>query len=835
MSRFYFSISSLLFLFWVCWSVVWFTAFTPAAMISMTGSVEGSSMVGTIRFDVSAYTEDFASLNPRLDISTKVFTWGFYSDGVGWFTFQNGSDVVRLDCGIQSLSSLSAKCTLSGTGWGENVGYLQFGTPNSVVDYIPSLWVLSGSAWSQAVWPVKLDGIYLPLRPAALEDMDQLIASNSANLTISWAEWYGYTVDGWKLVFAPTNANMYIQVLTSADGIFGGADTTIAGKYTYTITDPSGSITADVWTMRVFPGKMSKTPYVSATNLSTYCTNETTPLVSICPDGKGNLRSTYFSGGLFINPKKTSALSDGIDSLDIIVALRDTYGNAIMTDSDTILKLKVSTINTVKKCQILDDSDVSENMNICDSVADLTSSPVVFNSSPSLNIMNWSTLGSNPDLSMSSIAPTNTKNTLTLTAIDYSFLSGSLEIHSGSVLSLPIQTTFRPLFTLSGLTIDGLHVSSPTTVNGEIVQQTTAATPTIPRIVHGLSIGSGVGANSSFHFEPVDTWPCSAFYGESTYTGDCAWESWLDGFISPTVGSESFVVGNFTKRWNLVTVLPTLTETAWFIPVFTYQMGTETIAYYGNTIDLSHSEITVAPNILFTGNMGKTGNSTYTGTSLSTSSEAVANTLNLLRKNSALLSRSRANYSTTDYIVFNTGTDAHIDQAMMAGKRAIIVVGSDAIITENLTGSDLKPRAIIALADSNGSGGNIIIENGVRDIYASLLSDRALISGTKVGDTITPYDVGSKNNQLYIRGSVMTQNTVGGWCPALIKNCTPATDYLYDLDFFRSGYHGVPAAERPSHMANDPVAQKYPGSSLVIDYDPAILQDPPTGLRTERQ
>lgn len=159
--------------------------------------------------------------------------------------------------------------------------------------------------------------------------------------------------------------------------------------------------------------------------------------------------------------------------------------------------------------------------------------------------------------------------------------------------------------------------------------------------------------------------------------------------------------------------------------------------------------------------MGKTSISTYTGSSLSTTSEAVANILNLLRKNSVLLSRSRTKYDDTDYIVFNTGSDVWIDHTLMNAKRGIIVVGSDVIITESLTGSNLEPRAIIALADSNGSGGNIIIESQVRDISASLMSDRALISGTKVGDTITPYDRSLKKNQLYIHGSVMTQNTVG--------------------------------------------------------------------------
>lgn len=65
-------------------------------------------------------------------------------------------------------------------------------------------------------------------------------------------------------------------------------------------------------------------------------------------------------------------------------------------------------------------------------------------------------------------------------------------------------------------------------------------------------------------------------------------------------------------------------------------------------------------------------------------------------------------------------------------------------------------------------------------------------------------------------------------------NCTLASAPLYDLEFFRNGYHEATEAERLLLMADDPVARQYPGSSLIIDYDPAVLRDPPPGLRTEK-
>ncbi len=42
--------------------------------------------------------------------------------------FSTGTYQVSLDCGAQSLSTLTVDCTLSGTGWSELMGDVGFGS-----------------------------------------------------------------------------------------------------------------------------------------------------------------------------------------------------------------------------------------------------------------------------------------------------------------------------------------------------------------------------------------------------------------------------------------------------------------------------------------------------------------------------------------------------------------------------------------------------------------------------------------------------------------------------------------------------------------------------------
>ena len=118
--------------------------YTPGASIAMTGSNTDA------RFDVASALYDLQLANPAdevknppaLDRDTRTFTGTFYGSGIGWIVFASGSNQVSLDCGIQSIASLTANCTLTGTGWNENVGDIYF----AGVVYNPGTGRLSGSA-----------------------------------------------------------------------------------------------------------------------------------------------------------------------------------------------------------------------------------------------------------------------------------------------------------------------------------------------------------------------------------------------------------------------------------------------------------------------------------------------------------------------------------------------------------------------------------------------------------------------------------------------------------------------------------------------------------------
>ena len=149
---------------------------------------------------------------------------------------------------------------------------------------------------------------------------------------------------------------------------------------------------------------------------------------------------------------------------------------------------------------------------------------------------------------------------------------------------------------------------------------------------------------------------------------------------------------------------------------------------------------------------------------------------NMIRKNTALLSRSRTNYSDVDYQV-QTGTLTLTD-ASFARKRSYIVIGADIHITGNIAQRD-TPLAIIALADASGSGGNITIDPSITDIDASLFAEHAVSS--------------SGDRQLYIHGSLISANTAGDAvakiCPYYVTAiCDEAEAKKYDLEYIRPDF-----------------------------------------------
>ena len=128
-----------------------------------------------------------------------------------------------------------------------------------------------------------------------------------------------------------------------------------------------------------------------------------------------------------------------------------------------------------------------------------------------------------------------------------------------------------------------------------------------------------------------------------------------------------------------------------------------------------------------------------------------------------------------------------------------ITIMSDIIERESIV-------AIIALTDSGGNGGNIIIDPSVSDIHAILLAEKIVSS--------------AGSNQLYIHGSVISHNTTSdSVCPYYVSPCV--NPELYNLENLRKDFSITPGTLSSS------LEGKYPTIPLVIEYDGRVMTDPP--------
>ena len=92
-------------------------------------------------------------------------------------------------------------------------------------------------------------------------------------------------------------------------------------------------------------------------------------------------------------------------------------------------------------------------------------------------------------------------------------------------------------------------------------------------------------------------------------------------------------------------------------------------------------------------------------------------------------------------------------------KRTIVTIGHDIVLDQediNPNPESFPTRALIALKDYNGSGGNIVVTDKVKRIYAFIYAEGSLFSGEKSATgAIVPYvNSGSWNiptNQLFIK------------------------------------------------------------------------------------
>lgn len=183
------------------------------------------------------------------------------------------------------------------------------------------------------------------------------------------------------------------------------------------------------------------------------------------------------------------------------------------------------------------------------------------------------------------------------------------------------------------------------------------------------------------------------------------------------------------------------------------------------------------------------GNITENGTTFGTWRTKL---LNLIRKNIAYLERNRTHFDKNYIIRRNNDISAEI--WTNPTKRTYISIWHDITIDTNINPIN-GPIVIISLANGN-NGGNIKIKWHVTNINATLIAEKSIL-----GDD-------AKNNQLYIKGSVMADNMCNDKDSCFLK-------IRKDFDFTNPDHNKT--------KENNP-------NRIIIEYDPAIISNPPPAL-----
>jgi hypothetical protein len=175
-----------------------------------------------------------------------------------------------------------------------------------------------------------------------------------------------------------------------------------------------------------------------------------------------------------------------------------------------------------------------------------------------------------------------------------------------------------------------------------------------------------------------------------------------------------------------------------------------------------------------------------------------------------------------------------------------LVVEWNVYITGNIRDTDNDAMLGIIALSKNGLGWNIYINPDVTDIHALLYADRSVLSydGTKEFDGSNS-NASELNNQLYVKGSIFSENTIWGSrktpiaCPFFVGTCTQDIAQKYDMNYLRryfiydSNANGTiqPTVDFPANGGSRSIGgwigswyETYP---VVIDYNTRIQQSPP--------
>lgn len=765
--------------------------YTPAATIYMTGQSLSGGVVQA-RFDVAKALADSGSSfsAPLFNTGSKSFSGVFYLSGAWWVDMAG----VNLDCGIQSLSSLSTPCTLSGSAQSETIGDVIFDGNTQKIQYLPSSGTLSWSI-STNIGNFTLSGVFLPLLHAEFTDMSNSgVVDKAKSLSIKNPGMYMSSGSLWKVQFIPIGTT-YWPINNSVDGSFI-LDISLASQYDILITDPNGSTTkySGYYTAN---SDIPSITHTDADFIKNFCSP--TPIDnSRCPDGS-NLSTTTLSKV----PSSSLVVWDGSSSYNFTLKLRDKYWNLVKQWN---IKIAYKTTADIDQTILWENDYYSPVLYIgygihfsqwgfssSSSPEDITSLPILLS-------------GTDITYAISSDAPTDSSdNTLSLSGITYTDRQW-VQTNIPNLDKTPL--IFSPWFTSK------INNDTPILVGKDHIFTTTDNTPTTSNVTMKKIYGIFVWDNFGASFDNLNGIPnpvCSKNYDvpvDSLTPTECAW-SMMNSRNFPAVISTT--ASSFSGTYTPHTIDPDLEDVS-YVSYITYDINGNTVIYPSFSGSLGTSIYNnSAVKIIGQNNVGKQ----YDGIESKNNSAK----WNALHEQTMKLSRNRTDYSDVNYTVIDHPTiDQSVDDSFFTSgnpkKRTLIVVWKDITITWNIFRQD-HPLAIIALADKDGNGGNITIDPGVTDISASLFAEHALLS--------------SGNNQLFILGSVVSRNTI--WetaakiCPFFVNtSCDESTAKKYDLEKLHEWY----TSSSPRATSSD--AAPYPDISLIIEYDGRVQMDPPPGF-----
>ncbi|MDD3646802.1 MAG: hypothetical protein PHH06_05365 [Candidatus Gracilibacteria bacterium] len=282
------------------------------------------------------------------------------------------------------------------------------------------------------------------------------------------------------------------------------------------------------------------------------------------------------------------------------------------------------------------------------------------------------------------------------------------------------------------------------------------------------------------------------------------------------------------------------------LPIVSYELGGEIVRYYISGQDTGNDTTPVKITgdkflgVKIVGILQGDGKSEFTGQESNVSDITKAELRQQVRRNAYKYTKNMKSDDVVNSVKYVDGKDIKISGDL--DYETLIVKNGNVIIGGNLNTSG-KKLGIIVLKDGYDvnsdykTKGNVYVDKNVTYIDAIIYADGGLISS----NGSTPYTKDSTvrttdlQNQLVLKGSLFTRNTIGGAILAggyyILPGGEKIGDFdkamIYDLNYTRRGYDGWDGGDTNNDGNNYNLGNKNP---FVIIYNPIIQTNPPKGF-----